>query len=334
MMDQLKSSNLLIIGGAGYIGSHMVAFAQEQGINVVVLDDLSTGHREMVVKDVPFYQGDLSDVVLLKSIFSQHAITAVMHFAAHIEVAESVQSPGKYYQNNVAKTISLLNAMIECRIRYFIFSSTAAVYGEPRTDKISETHVKAPINPYGLSKWMVEQICQDYASAYDFNYIALRYFNASGAHPSGHLAEYHQPETHIIPLLLQVASDQRDIFYQFGDDYGTKDGSCVRDFIHVMDLCQAHALALSHLMCGGESQAFNVGSSQGNSVRQVIEVARKVTGHPIPVKIQPRRAGDPSCLIADSQVLAQVCGWQPVYENIEIIIEHAWYAYRQRFIGV
>ncbi len=318
--------SVLIVGGAGYIGSHMVAYAREHQLDVVVLDNLSSGHRDAVPDDVPFYEGDLSDRDLLDQIFAEHTMSAVMHFAAHIEVAESVQKPAKYYQNNVAKTMTLLDAMVAQGIKRCIFSSTAAVYGEPVMATITEDHPKQPINPYGASKWMVEQILQDYAQAYGLQSVALRYFNASGAHPLGHLAERHQPETHLIPLLLEVAAGKRERFYQYGDDYTTPDGSCVRDFIHVMDLCEAHALALNYLCEGGQTRAFNVGSSAGYSVRAVIEAARIITGHAIPVEVHPRRAGDPAQLVADASDLKNQCGWQPQYDDLQTIISHAWVA--------
>ena len=326
-LDPLKRSGaILIVGGAGYIGSHMVAYAYEHDLDVVVLDNLSSGHRDAVPDHVPFYEGDLSDRNLLDRVFKAHTITAVMHFAAHIEVAESVQHPAKYYHNNVAKTLVLLDAMVVHDVKRLIFSSTAAVYGEPTTESITEDHPKQPINPYGASKWMVEQVLQDYAKAYGLQSVALRYFNASGAHPLGYLAERHQPETHLIPLLLEVAMGRRQQFYQYGDDYPTPDGSCVRDFIHVMDLCEAHALALLYLHNGGETRAFNVGSSSGFSVKAVIEAARRVTGHAIPVEVHPRRAGDPATLIADAASLRACCGWRPHYDDLYTIISQAWVA--------
>jgi len=320
----LNEQCVLVIGGAGYIGSHMVAHLKSRQIAVVVLDDLSSGHRDALAPDVPFYQGDLADHHQLNAILAKHNIGAVMHFAAFIEVAESVASPAKYYQNNVVKTTQLLDWMRDKSIKYFIFSSTAAVYGEPQSALIDETHPALPINPYGRSKLMVEQICYDYANAYDFHYIALRYFNASGAHPDGHLAERHDPETHLIPILLQAAMGLRSQFTIFGDDYPTEDGTCVRDFIHVMDLCSAHYKALHYLLQGGESQAFNVGTSEGYSVKQVVEQAKKVIEQEFKVEVAPRRAGDPSRLVADATKLKEICDWRPEFSDINTIIRDAY----------
>ena len=320
----MTQDTVLVVGGAGYIGSHMVATLVAHSIPVVVLDDLSSGHADTVPAQITFYQGDLANRDMLSSIFKQHHITAVMHFAAFIEVSESVKDPARYYHNNVVKTVALLDCMREHSIRYFIFSSTAAVYGEPQTAIINEQHPTLPINPYGASKLMVEQVCRDYTRAYDFHYVALRYFNAAGAHPDGHLAERHDPETHLIPILLQVAQGLRPHCYLYGDDYPTPDGSCVRDFIHVMDLCSAHVAALSYLFNGGQSIAFNVGTSQGLSVKHVIERVSAITGVPLNVKTAARRAGDPSQLVADSTRIQSVCGWSPRYSNIDTIIADAW----------
>jgi len=263
----------------------------------------------------------------LAKVFSEHNITAVMHFAAHIEVGESVVLPHKYYHNNVVNTLVLLDAMREHGIMRFIFSSTAAVYGEPQYIPIPESHSKEPINPYGASKWMVEQVLQDYSAAYGLSSVSLRYFNAAGAHPSGLLAERHNPETHIIPLLLQVAAGHRESFTQFGDDYDTVDGSCERDFIHVVDLCKAHACALQYLEQGGVTTAFNVGTSNACSVAKVIEAARCVTGCDIQVVQAKRRIGDPARLVADATKLQEQCMWQPEMSDLPTIIKHAWSAY-------
>lgn len=322
----LNEQCVLVIGGAGYIGSHMVAYLKSRQVSVVVLDDLSSGHRDALAPDVPFYQGDLADHNQLNAILAEHDVGAVMHFAAFIEVAESVKAPAKYYQNNVLKTTQLLDWMRDKKIKYFIFSSTAAVYGEPQSTLIDETHPTQPINPYGWSKLMVEQICHDYAKAYDFHYIALRYFNAAGAHPDGHLAERHDPETHLIPILLQAAMGQRSQFTIFGDDYPTEDGSCVRDFIHVMDLCSAHLKALQYLIQGGESQAFNVGTSQGCSVKQVVERAKKRLAQDFKVEVAKRRAGDPSRLVADATKLKTTCDWSPEFSDIDTVLKHAYEA--------
>ena len=322
----MSQETILVVGGAGYIGSHMVADCLEQGHAVVVLDDLSSGHRDALPDDVPFYQGDMADALLLDRVFGEQAITAVMHFAGLIQVGESMTEPARYFHTNVSKTLGLLAAMRRHGLMDFIFSSTAAVYGEPQTALLAETHPKQPINPYGLSKWMVEQVCQDYSRAYGLRFIALRYFNAAGAHPNGHLAERHEPETHLIPLCLQVARGDRDSLKIYGADYATADGTCVRDFIHVMDLCSAHRAALHYLRSGGESRAFNVGTSSGYSVREVVERVRAVTGSDTPAQVCERRAGDPPVLVADSSELHALCDWQPRWSDLDTIIRHAWEA--------
>jgi len=316
-------TKILVVGGAGYIGSHMVACLVRQGYIPIVLDDLSTGHRESV-SEAKLVIGNIGDSQLLDSLFAQHDFSAVMHFASFIQVGESVLDPAKYYQNNLANTLSLLNAMLKWKVKHFIFSSTAAVYGEPKYSPIDEKHPVAPINPYGQSKRMVEQVLEDYARAYDFNFMALRYFNAAGADPSGKLGEWHEPETHLIPLALQVASGKRDSITIYGEDYATPDGTCIRDYVHVNDLCDAHLLALQALWEGKKSNIYNLGTGTGFSVRHVIDVVSQVTQQTIKVVAGERRAGDPAILVPDATCVKQDLHWQPLYSNLDTIILHAW----------
>lgn len=316
-----KKQKILIVGGAGYIGSHMVQCAQRAGYTPIVLDNLSTGHRDAVL-DAELIVGDMQDTALLAQIFATHEITAVMHFAAFIQVGESVTDPAKYYQNNVVGTLDLLRAMLKANVKYFVFSSTAAVYGEPRYTPIDETHPLAPVNPYGHSKRMVEQVLQDYAQSYGLKYAVLRYFNAAGADPEGKLAERHDPETHLIPIVLQVASGQRSALCINGNDYPTEDGTCVRDYVHVNDLCDAHLLALQALWKGAGNKTYNLGTGQGYSIQQVVAAARAVTGHEIPVVQGERRAGDPAVLVADARLAMRELEWQPRYVDLETIIKH------------
>ena len=325
-----QKSRVLVVGGAGYIGSHMVVMLLEQGYEVVTLDNLSTGYRDAVMGG-EFVQGDLADRGQLDMLFSGQAIDAVMHFASFIQVGESVREPAKYYANNVANTINLLDTMIAHGVKRFIFSSSAAVYGEPIRVPIDEDHPKVPLNPYGRTKWMVEQILGDYDLAYGLKSVRLRYFNAAGSDPEGRLGERHEPETHLIPLVLQVASGRRENVQVFGRDYDTPDGTCIRDYVHVADLCEAHRLALEHLLNGAGSAAYNLGNGSGFSVQEVIDTAVRITGKLIPVKDGPRRGGDPACLVADAQTAKQVLGWVPRYPDLEIIIRHAWqWEQRQR----
>ena len=316
--------NILVVGGAGYIGSHMVKQLANTGNAVVTLDNLSCGYRD-AIKYGEFVEGDLGDPSVLDYIFSNDDIDAVMHFAAFIEVAESVRDPAKYYRNNVINTTVLLNAMVQHDIEYFIFSSTAAIFGEPDYTPIDESHSKNPINPYGRSKLMVEQILQDYENAYGLKSTCLRYFNAAGADPDGELGERHQPETHLIPLILQAASGRRPTIRVFGNDYPTEDGTCIRDYIHIIDLCTAHALALEYMQQTGSSARYNLGNGQGFSVQQVIDNVRKITGKDINVTQDARRPGDPAVLVADSSLAQQQLGWQPKYNSIESIISTAWH---------
>lgn len=319
----MTKQTILVVGGAGYIGAHMAKDLLHAGYEVLVLDDLSRGHRELLAGGI-FYEGDLGDGVLLKKIFSAHQVSAVMHFAAYSLVGESVEKPLIYYRNNVARTVNLLDAMLQNNIRRFIFSSSAAVYGEPVYVPINEDHPCRPTNPYGTSKLTVERILEDSARAHGLCYVSLRYFNAAGADSSGDMGERHEPESHLIPLVLQVATGHRENIKIFGDDYPTPDGTCLRDYVHVSDLTQAHLLALRHLLAGGESAVYNLGNSKGYSVREVIETARRITGHPLPTLTTARRAGDPARLIANSEKIRHELGWRPRYEDLASIIKTAW----------
>lgn len=319
----MPTKKILVVGGAGYIGSHMVKSLLLAGHEVVTLDDLSTGYRDAVMGGV-FIQGSLADRSLLSEIFSNNPFDAVMHFASFIQVGESVSEPAKYFRNNLINTLNLLETMVEHDVKCFIFSSTAAIYGEPQYVPIDELHPKAPINPYGASKWMVEQILADFDRAYGLKSVCLRYFNAASSDPDGRLGERHDPETHLIPLVLQAASGRRPNVTVYGDDYDTPDGTCIRDYIHVTDLCQAHLLALQQLWSGGQSTAYNLGNGQGFSVAEVIETARVVTGRKICIVNAKRRNGDPARLVADSKRARELLGWKPQYADLATIIEHAW----------
>ncbi len=314
---------VLVMGGAGYIGSHMVKALHRKGIESVTVDNLSTGWKDAVHYG-EFVEGDVSDGHLLKNLFDSRHFDAVMHFASFIEVGESVEKPAKYYRNNFSATQALLDAMLECSANRFIFSSSAAIFGEPLRSPIDEDHPKNPINPYGRSKLMVEQLLEDYGRAYGLRHVSLRYFNAAGADPDGELGERHQPESHLIPLVLQAASGRTRSITLFGEDYDTPDGTCIRDYVHVTDLCSAHILALNHLMDGGESSAFNLGNGSGFSVREVIDSAQRVTQKEIKVDVGPRREGDTARLVADSSRMRSKLGWNPKYGQLDVIIEHAW----------
>ena len=318
-----QKSRVLVVGGAGYIGSHMVAMLLENGYEVVILDNLSTGYRDAMLGG-EFVQGDLADRGQLERLFSGHAIDAVMHFASFIQVGESVREPAKYYANNVTNTINLLDAMVEHGVKRFIFSSSAAVYGDPIGVPIAENHPKNPINPYGRTKWIVEQILEDYDRAYDLKSVSLRYFNAAGADPEGQLGERHEPETHLIPLVLRVASGRAKEIKVFGQDYETPDGTCIRDYVHIVDLCNAHRLALNGLMNDAKTAVYNLGNDNGFSVAEVIAAAERVTGRTISVSHVPRRAGDPPRLVADSTRARTELGWLPQFDRLDTIIEHAW----------
>jgi UDP-glucose 4-epimerase len=315
-------TKVLVVGGAGYIGSHMVKRIGQLGCQVTTLDDLSSGHRDAVLNG-DFVQGSIADTELLDRLLVQ-GFDAVMHFASFIQVGESVQQPAKYYQNNVVNTLNLLEAMRAHGIQKFIFSSTAATFGEPQYTPIDERHPQQPINPYGRSKRMIEQVLADYDAAYGLKSVCLRYFNAAGADPEGQLGERHEPETHLIPLVLQAASGRRPHISVFGRDYDTPDGTCIRDYVHIADLCEAHWLALQSLMNGGPSQAYNLGNGHGFSVQEVIDTAEAVTGRKIAVVNAPRREGDPARLVADATLARNQLGWQPQYADLATIIEHAW----------
>jgi len=314
---------VLVVGGAGYIGSHMVKMLSLAGHSVVTLDNLSNGYED-AVKYGEFVKGDIADAELLNHLFSKTTFDGVMHFASYIQVGESVEKPSMYYKNNVTNTQVLLDAMVEHGIKNFIFSSTAATFGEPEYIPIDEAHPQKPINPYGHSKLMVEQILADFDHAYGLKSVSLRYFNAAGADADGELGERHIPETHLVPLVLQAASGRRENIAIFGTDYDTPDGTCVRDYIHINDLCSAHLLGLEYLVAGGESKAYNMGNGQGYSIKEVIDVAKKVTGNDFEVKLAERRDGDPAKLVADSSLLQKELGWSPQYNDLETIIRHAW----------
>lgn len=321
-------STLLVVGGAGYIGSHMVKQLAQAGHSVIVLDNLSTGFRELAYYG-ELIVGDLSDVNLLERLFSEYSFSGVMHFAATSLVGESMQKPGKYYRNNVANTLNLLEVMVRHQVRTFIFSSTAATFGEPEYTPIDEQHPQVPINPYGASKLMIERMLQDFHAAHGLNSVCLRYFNACGADPENMLGECHEPETHLIPLILQAASGLRDSITVFGRDYNTEDGTCIRDYIHIEDLCSAHALALHALMSGDKhgALAYNLGNGQGFSVQQVIDAVQHVVaedGFSLNVTEGARRPGDPAKLVADATLARSELGWQPQYTNLYTIIHHAW----------
>lgn len=318
---------ILVVGGAGYVGSHMCKLLIRHNFEVVVLDNLSTGFRKSV-RYGSLNVSDLADIKSLERLFSQHRFDAVMHFAANSLVGESINDPAKYYRNNVIGTLNLLDIMVRNDVKYFVFSSTAAIFGEPQYIPIDELHPKIPINPYGNSKLIVENILQDYSSAYGLSSICLRYFNAAGADPETEIGESHNPETHLIPLLLQTASGRRDLVTVFGTDYPTPDGTCIRDYVHVMDLCDAHLKALRFLeekKLG--AYRFNLGNGKGYSVKQVIDSAKKIVdpyGKVINVKYGEKRTGDPSVLVADAGLAKQKLDWSPKYGQLDEIITHAW----------
>lgn len=314
---------ILLVGGAGYIGSHMLKMLLAAGHQVMTFDNLCSGHRDAVLGG-EFIQADLADTAALDLVFTQYQPQAVMHFASYIQVGESVKRPDIYYQNNVTNTLNLLNAMVKHDVKKFIFSSTAAIFGEPIAVPIDEQHPKQPVNPYGKSKWMIEQALADYDAAFGLKSICLCYFNAAGADPEAKLGERHEPETHLIPLLLQVASGRKSEINVFGRDYDTEDGTCVRDYIHVEDLCKAHLLALQYLELHQQSNQFNLGNGKGFSVQEVINTVQQVTGRPIHVINGPRRQGDPARLIADATRAQRELGWQPSLSSLATIVQHAW----------
>lgn len=315
---------VLVCGGAGYIGSHVVKLLVENGKEVVVVDNLETGHVDAVDEKAILELGDLKDEEFLDRIFSKHKIEGVIDFAAFSLVGESVSEPLKYFENNFYGTLCLLKAMKKYNVNNIVFSSTAATYGDAENMPILETDRTEPTNPYGESKLAVEKMFKWAANAYGLKYTVLRYFNVAGAYPTGEIGEAHSCETHLIPIILQVALGQREKIGIYGDDYPTEDGTCIRDYIHVMDLAEAHLLALDRLLKGGDNQTFNLGNGEGFSVKQVIEVARKVTGHAIPAEVSPRRAGDPAKLVASSEKATKILNWKPKYDSLEQIIESAW----------
>lgn len=313
---------VLVTGGAGYIGSATVELLHKQGEPVVVLDNLVYGHRAAIDDGIPFYEGNIGDGELVKKIVAEHRIDACVHFAAYAYVGESVTNPAKYFENNTVQTNNLLNALIESNVKNIVFSSTCATYGDPQYIPIDEQHPQKPVNPYGWTKFMTERILEAYDTAYGLKFVALRYFNASGA--TEKCGEHHDPETHLIPNVLNAADGTLPFVSVFGGDYATPDGTCVRDYIHVADLGAAHIRALEYLKNGGVSTHINLGNGVGFSVLEVIEAARKVTGKTIEMKIEPRRAGDPSHLIANAAKAFEVLGWKPEFADIEKIIETAW----------
>lgn len=323
---------LLVTGGAGYIGSHTVRALLTAGYEVIVLDNFSRGHRSAIPPEVPYIAMDIANPEL-ENILKEHKIEGVMHFAAHSQVGESMVHPSIYYENNVVGSYRLIEAARRAGIRHFVFSSTAAVYGEPDRIPIIETASLAPTNVYGRTKLMIEQILKDYSDSYGMHYVALRYFNAAGADESGVIGEDHTPETHLIPLVLATALGQRKEITVFGTDYDTADGTCIRDYIHVNDLAQAHVLAMKYLKEGGNSIAFNLGSGHGFSVKEIIETAKRVTGIDFPVSYGSRRAGDPSVLIASSDLIKRLVGWNPQYSNVDKIIGDAWQWHQQHPYG-
>ena len=327
-----KQTTILVTGGAGYIGSHAVLALQRSGYQVVILDNLVYGHQDIVenVLKTELVVGDTNDRTLLDNLFQTHDIAAVMHFAAYAYVGESVGDPAKYYRNNVIGTLTLLEAMKAAGINKFVFSSTCATYGVPKTIPIPEDHPQNPINPYGASKLMVERILKDFDPAYDFKSVYFRYFNAAGADPDGLLGEDHNPETHLIPLVLQTALGKRESISIFGTDYPTADGSCVRDYIHVTDLADAHVLGLEYLLKGGDTTVFNLGNGNGFSVKEVIDTAREVTGKEIKAIECDRRPGDPPALVGGAEKARAILGWNPQYSDLKAILSHAWQWHQKR----
>ena len=315
---------ILVLGGAGYIGSHTVYELIDAGRDVVVVDNLLTGFRQAVHPKARFYQADIRDRAAMDKVFEAEDIEGVVHFAASSQVGESMTDPLKYYDNNLYGTTVLLQSMVAHGVKKSVFSSTAATYGEPESVPILESDKTQPTNCYGETKLAMERMMSWVSRAHGLKYVALRYFNACGAHISGAIGEAHDPETHLVPIILQVPNGKRDHVSIFGEDYPTKDGTCVRDYIHVTDLAQAHILALDYLLNGGDNNVFNLGNGVGFTVKEVVDVARAVTGHPIPAKTAPRRAGDPAQLIASSEKAIQVLGWKPKYNDLNTIVASAW----------
>jgi len=319
----MDNKNLLIVGGAGYIGSHACKYLAKKGFSPIVYDNLVYGHRE-AVKWGPFEDGSLGDSERLKQVLRKYHPRAVMHFAAFAYVGESIEKPSLYYRNNVVDTLNLLDIMVELNVENFIFSSSCAIYGIPQKIPIEESAAQTPINPYGRTKFMVEKILEDYDKAYGLKFACLRYFNAAGADPEGEIGEDHAPETHLIPLVLDVAAGKRPKISVFGHDYPTEDGTCIRDYIHVMDLAQAHWQALEYLIKTGKSLSLNLGNGVGYSVKEVIRTAERITGCDIPISLTERRPGDPPKLVGSAQKASEILGWKPVYNSLDTIVETAW----------
>ncbi|MFB1052117.1 UDP-glucose 4-epimerase GalE [Paraliobacillus sp. JSM ZJ581] len=316
--------SILVLGGAGYIGSHAVHQLIDAGEQVVIVDNLETGHKEALHPKATFYQGDIRKIDFLRSVFQKESIESVIHFAANSLVGESVEKPLKYFDNNVYGTQVLLQVMAEQNVKQIVFSSTAAVYGEPKVVPIQESEQTKPLNPYGETKLTMEKMCHWASQAHGIKYVSLRYFNVAGARESGEIGEDHRPETHLIPIILEAALEKRSHVTIFGDDYHTPDGTCIRDYVHVVDLIDAHLLALQYLRDGGDSDVFNIGSNQGFSVKEMIHAAREVTGKEIIAKNGERRIGDPSTLVASSTKAKEVLGWNPTKTNARKILEDAW----------
>jgi UDP-glucose 4-epimerase len=324
--------SIMVAGGAGYIGSHCLRLLRERGHDAFAYDNLATGRREAVL-DAPLVVGDLADGALVERTLRERNVSCVFHFAASCYVGVSVTDPESYWRNNVATTLTLLSAMRRAGVGSFVFSSTCATYGEPTQEFMDETHRQWPINPYGWTKFAVERMLADFHRAYGLKYVAFRYFNAAGAHPDGRIGEDHDPETHLIPLVLQVASGVRQDIQVFGDDYPTPDGTCIRDYIHILDLSSAHLLGLEYLNRGGESTAFNLGNGAGYSVLEVIRTAEKITGRKIPFRVAPRRAGDPARLVGDAARAKTTLGWKQEFGDLATIVETAWKWHRAPAYG-
>lgn len=314
---------ILITGGAGYIGSHVVRALMSTGHEPIIIDNLDRGHKEAIPKGVKFYNKDISDKNLVQ-LMKNEQIDGIMHFAAHSQVGESMVNPDIYYLNNVLGSLNLINSAKEAGVKYFVFSSTAATYGEPEVTPITEDMKTEPTNVYGRTKLMIEEILKDYSRAYGMNFIALRYFNAAGAMPTGEIGEDHKCETHLIPLIIQAAMGKRTHINIFGNDYPTLDGTCIRDYIHVNDLASAHILAMQYLLAGGKSDVFNLGTGKGFSVKEIIDTVKSVTGKDFEVRIAERRAGDPAILIASYDKINKALGWEPKCSSVENIVKDAW----------
>jgi UDP-glucose 4-epimerase len=333
-MRDSRGMNVCVTGGAGYIGSHMVRVLLREGHGVVVVDDLSAGHAESLPPGVPFVRADVRDAAAVRGALRDHQVEAVFHFASRIQVGESVVDPNLYWRDNLGAAIALLDTVLAAGVPRFILSSTAAVYGDPIRVPIDEEHPTVPVNPYGETKLAVERMLADYGRAYGLSYAALRYFNAAGADVAAGIGEGHEPETHLIPIVLEAALGKRPHVTIFGDDWDTPDGTCVRDYIHVIDLAEAHLAALAHLTRGGESGAFNLGTGHGHSVREVIESAKRVTGRDVPVVMGARRAGDPPALVASAEKARRVIGWEAKRGSLDAIVGDAWRWHSKQRVSV